>query len=95
MPSLTVQASLPTVTARADGVIPVIYVVNNFGSSTDLYDALKPALEQDHVPYLSSLTVVSPTGPRGYLAESHFTPEFDDRLAKALEKVIVKAMKER
>lgn len=81
--------------ARADGVIPVIYIVNNFGYSTYLYDALKPALEQDHVPYLSSHTVVPPDDPRGYLADSHFTPEVDNRLAKALEKVIVKAMEER
>jgi hypothetical protein len=77
--------------ARADGVIPVIYLVNNFGYSTYLFDALRPALEEYHVPYLSSHTIVSPDDPRGYLADSHFTPEVDDKLAKSLETVIQKA----
>lgn len=74
--------------ARRDGMIPVIFIANNLGFSDYLFKALSPALQADHVPYLSSHTIVSPDDPRGYLPDSHFTDEVDDRLARALVKVI-------
>jgi hypothetical protein len=77
--------------ARQAGMIPIIYIVNNFGFSDYLYRALAPALRADSVPYLSSHTVVSPDDPRGYLRDSHFTEEVDDRLAEALENVVDQA----
>ena len=77
--------------ARRDGVIPVIFLVNNLGYSDYLFEALRPVLQADHIPYLSSHTVVSPDDPRGYLPDSHFTDEVDDRLARALAKVIENA----
>jgi hypothetical protein len=77
--------------ARKDGMIPVIFIVNNLGYSDYLFKALNPALQADNVPYLSSHTIVSPDDPRGYLPDSHFTDEMDDRLARALVKVIESA----
>jgi hypothetical protein len=77
--------------ARRDGVIPVIFLVNNLGYSDYLFEALRPVLQADHIPYLSSHTVVSPDDPRGYLPDSHFTDEVDDKLAGALAKVIENA----
>jgi hypothetical protein len=74
--------------ARSDGMIPVIFIANNLGYSDYLFKALNPALQADHVPYLSSHTIVSPDDPRGYLPDSHFTDEVDDKLARALVKVI-------
>jgi hypothetical protein len=74
--------------ARIDGEIPVIFLVNNFGYSDYLFKALSPVLLEDHIPYLSSHTVVSPDDPRGYLPDSHFTDEVDDKLARALVQVI-------
>ena len=74
--------------ARNDGVIPVIFIVNNLGYSDYLYQALKPALDEDKIPYLSSHTVVSPSDPRGYLPDSHFTDANDDKLARALAEII-------
>jgi hypothetical protein len=77
--------------ARNNGVIPVIFIVNNLGYSDYLFRALKPVLEQENIPYLSSHTIAPPDDPRGYLPDSHFTDEVDDRLAMALEKVIEEA----
>jgi hypothetical protein len=74
--------------ARQDGIVPVIYIVNNFGYSDFLFEALKPALQADHIPYVSSHTIVSPDDPRGYLPDSHFTAAVDLKLAHALEQVI-------
>lgn len=77
--------------ARSHGMIPVIYIANNFGYSDWLYQALRRTLEKDHIPYLNSAAVVSPTDPRGYLPDSHFTDANDLRLARALAVVIDRA----
>ena len=74
--------------ARRDGITPVIFLVNNFGYSDHLFKALSPVLKADNIPYLSSHTVIPPDDPRGYLPDSHFTDEADDKLAVALAKVI-------
>jgi hypothetical protein len=74
--------------ARKDGMLPVIFIVNNFGYSDYLFRALQPALEADHVLYVSSHTIVSPNDPRGYLPDSHFTDAIDEKLAHALEQVV-------
>jgi hypothetical protein len=70
--------------ARGDKVIPVVFLVNNLGYSDFLYQALRSTLETDRIPYLSSHTIVSPSDPRGYLPDSHFTDSVDDKLARAL-----------
>jgi hypothetical protein len=74
--------------ARQEGIVPLIYIVNNFGYSDYLFEALKPALEADQIPYVSSHTIVSPDDPRGYLPDSHFTDAVDVKLAHALEQAI-------
>lgn len=74
--------------ARADGTVPVIFLVNDLGYSDVLFRALKPALEADAVPYVSSHQFVSPSDPNGYLPDSHFTDANDGRLANALEEVV-------
>jgi len=76
--------------ARRDGMIPVIFLVNNLGFSNYLYQALSPILHRDNIPYLSSDTIISPNDPRGYLPDSHFTDPVDDELARALVKIIEK-----
>jgi hypothetical protein len=70
--------------ARNDGMIPVIFIINNLGYSDYLYKALRPILDADNIPYLSSHSIVSPDDPRGYLPDSHFADEIDDKLAAAL-----------
>lgn len=77
--------------ARSDGMIPVIYVVNLYGDSDYMFQALKPALEQDKIPYLNSATIASPNDPRKYLRDSHFTDEVDNELARALANIIDEA----
>jgi hypothetical protein len=79
--------------ARTDGMIPVIYLVNNLGYADQLYRALGPTLEENGIPYLSSHTVASPTDPRKYVPNSHFTDAVDDEMARALINVIESARK--
>lgn len=74
--------------ARLDGTVPIIYLVNNMGYSDVLFRALKPALDADHVPYVSSHDFVPPNNPNGYLPDSHFTDANDEKLAMALARVV-------
>jgi hypothetical protein len=74
--------------ARNDGMIPVIFLVNNLGYSDYLFQALTLTLNADKIPYVSSHSVVSPNDPRGYLPDSHFTDQVDEDLARVLVKLI-------
>ncbi len=76
--------------ARARGVKPVIFIVNNFGYSDHLYRALKETLEAENISYLNSAAVIAPADPRGYLPDSHFTVEGDEKLALALRQIFTK-----
>ena len=77
--------------SRRDGMIPVIFVVNLFGDSDYLFRALKPALDRGKIPYLNSADIASPSDPRKYLRDSHFTPVVDDEMARSLIKIIGEA----
>ena len=74
--------------ARREGITPIIYLVNGYGYSNYLYLAIKPVLDRDNVPFLSSDSIASPNDPRNYLPDSHFTNAVDDRLALALVELI-------
>lgn len=74
--------------ARAAGLLPVIYVVNNYGYGDQLHRALAATLERDHIPYVSSDSEVDPSDPANYLPDTHFTDANDDKLAQALDRVL-------
>lgn len=74
--------------ARRRGQIPVIYIVNNMGYSDQLFRALEGSLRTHAIPALNSAAIVSPSNPRNYLPDSHFTDENDDRLARELERIV-------
>jgi hypothetical protein len=76
--------------ARSDGMLPVIFLVNNFGYSDYLFQALSLTLKADKIPCLSSHSIVSPSNPRGYLPDSHFTDQIDEELARALVRLLDK-----
>jgi hypothetical protein len=74
--------------ARREGVIPVIYIVNNLGFSDHLFRALEPTLRAQHIPFLNSAAVIDPRDASSYLPDTHFSDEADRRLASELERII-------
>lgn len=74
--------------ARREGVLPVIYIVNNQGYGDHLFRALEPALKDEQIPFLNSAAVIDPGDARSYLPDTHFTDQADRRLAFALDRVI-------
>jgi hypothetical protein len=75
-------------TARRDGVLPVVFVVNSLGFGDALYRSLLPVLTQLDVPTLSSHDFVSPNDPHGYRSDSHFHDATDDAMARALLELV-------
>ena len=80
-------------TAKENNSVPVIYLVNNLGRSDHLYKALKPVLEVNKIPYLSTHIICPPNDPRLYLStNSHFILSKDIELAQEMIKIIEKEL---
>jgi len=81
--------------AREQGVVPVIYIVNLQGQGDRLFRALKPVLEANRIPYLSTHIICPPDDPRVYLTEnSHFTEAKDMELAKEMIRIIEEELRQ-
>jgi hypothetical protein len=77
--------------AREKKSLPIIYIVNNEGRKDHLYRALKPVLEANNIPFLSTHIICPPDDPRIFLGtNSHFIPSKDMELAKEITKIIMK-----
>lgn len=77
-----------TADVRAEGKIPIVFLVNDIGYSDVLFRAVEPALRANNVPYISSHQFVPPNDFNGYLPDGHFTDANDDRLGKALDDLV-------
>jgi hypothetical protein len=74
--------------AREHGRIPIIYIVNNQRRGDHLYRVLRPFLEANRIPFLSTHTICPPDNPRIFLENSHFTPAKDLELAREMIAII-------
>lgn len=74
--------------ARAEGIVPVIYVVDSLGFGTKLTRALQDTLSREDIAFISTSALVSPDDARGYLPDSHFTDANDRRLAERLATIL-------
>ena len=74
--------------AREDGSFPVVYVVNNLGTSDHAYRLLEPVLRANGIASLSSHQICPPNDPRYYLPDSHFEPETNLKIARAMVELV-------
>lgn len=82
--------------ARKDGIIPILYLVNSKGTGDRLFKIMKPVLDARNIPYLSTHVVCPPDDPRVYLVEnSHFIPSKDTELATEMKRIIDAQMKKK
>ncbi len=80
--------------ARGDGSLPIIYAVSNQNRKDHLFSMLKPALDADHIPYLSTHIICPPDDPKIFLpVNTHFIPEKDVELAQEIIKIIEREKK--
>ena len=69
---------------RADGRRPLIILIQDQGSPSDLYDLLGPALTEAGVPFVSTHEIVRTSDRSNFVADGHFTPAAYDRVAAAV-----------
>jgi len=74
--------------ARRDGSLPIVYIVNNLFTGSRLYDLIKENLLQNRIPYLSSHEICAPDDPGNYLPDTHFIPSKNLELARAMIELI-------
>jgi hypothetical protein len=76
-------------TAQREGILPVLYLVNNPRCGDYLYQTLLPVLTQSKILYLSSHSICPPNRPEFFLqGDDHFIPSKDIELAKEMIKII-------
>ena len=69
--------------------LPIIYIVNNQGRGDHLYRALKPVLDANNIPFLSTHIICPPDDPRVFCdANQHFPRSKDLELARQAIKII-------
>ncbi len=74
--------------ARADGVLPFVYIVNNQSCGDDLFRLVEPVLRDEHIPFLSSHKIAPPDDPTSFGAATHFSIKKDHEMAIEVLKII-------
>ncbi len=80
-------------TARADGRLPILLLVNDQGYGDHLFRALEPVLKQTSVPYVSTHSIAPADDLGNFVADGHFTSAANKRIAKELDQVIKRELK--
>ncbi|MBI5091045.1 MAG: hypothetical protein HZB26_01215 [Candidatus Hydrogenedentes bacterium] len=80
-------------TARTDGRLPIVLLLNDQGYSDHLYKALEPTLRDGQIPYVSTHEVAPAADLANFVADGHFTDAAYQRIAQLLEKVIQENLK--
>ena len=75
-------------TARQDGKMPIILILNDRGYDDHLFQALKPTLENGSIPYVSTHDIAPATDVRNFIPDGHFVPTVNKLIAKAVLKII-------
>ncbi len=75
--------------AKAEGRLPIVYLVNNEGRGDHLYRVLKPVLDANNIPFLSTHIICPPDDPRVFTGvNSHFIKSKDLELAREIISMI-------
>jgi hypothetical protein len=73
---------------RGDGRLPVVLLLHTRGYADHLYAVLADDLATDDIPYVSTHTICPASDSTNYVADGHFTPEANGRIAQALADVL-------
>lgn len=75
-------------TAKADGKLPIVLVLNDRGYEDHLFQALKPTLESASIPYVSTHNIAPATDIRNFVGDGHFTESANKLIAEAVLKLL-------
>ena len=77
-------------TAKADGKIPIVLVINNVGYDEHLFEAIQPTLSKESIPYISTHKIVPASDMSNFISDGHFTPEANQKIAQEVLELIEK-----
>lgn len=64
--------------ARADGQIPVVMLIQSRNpTDPDVFEVVRPVLEQDNIPYLATVEHFNPRDASGFLVDGHYVKSVD------------------
>ena len=75
-------------TAKADGKVPIILVINNVGYEDHLFEAIQSTLVKESIPYVSTHNIVPATDMTNFVSDGHFTKKANQKIAQQVLKLI-------
>lgn len=76
-------------TARADGQVPVVMLIQTRNpADADVLALAAPALRRDGVAYLATAEIFDPADPSGFVSDGHYTPAVDAAFGQAFLRLL-------
>ena len=88
IPVLSAIAKEFSATAKADGKLPIVLIINDRGYDDHLFQALKPTLESNSIPYVSTHNIAPATDVRNFIGDGHFVQSANKLIAKSVLELI-------
>ena len=88
IPVLSAMVTDFAATARSDGKMPIVLLLNDRGYEDHLFQVLKPALESASIPYVSTHKIAPATDIRNFVGDGHFTESANKLIAEVVLKLI-------
>jgi hypothetical protein len=74
--------------ARQAGKLPIVLLFNDRGFSDHLFQALRPVLAAESIPYVSTHDLASPVDTRNFVGDGHFIDSANKKFAQAALEII-------
>lgn len=75
-------------TAKTDGKVPIVILFNDRGYDDHLYQMLKPTLETQNIPYVSTHDLAPATNGTNFVGDGHFTDEANQKISIQVLQVV-------
>jgi hypothetical protein len=88
IPVLSAIAKEFSATAKADGKLPIVLIINDRGYDDHLFQALKPTMENNSIPYVSTHNIAPATDLKNFIGDGHFVPSANKLIAKSVLELV-------
>ncbi len=88
VPALNLMVKEFANTCKADGIVPIVYLVNDRGYSDHLFQLLQPVLDENDITYLSSHQFADPDNPANFIGDGHFTESANNQIGAAFHTLL-------
>lgn len=82
-------------TARQDGKLPIVLILNDRGYDDHLFEYLQLSLEENSIPFVSTHTIAPATDLKNFLGDGHFTKSANQLIAQEVLDLIAQHLQAR